>query len=59
MSKAPCRTKVSFDSPEEGAALSLPGTNIYRCPQCNKYHASSRGKSDKKKKREWLYRKRR
>lgn len=55
MNKAACKTKRSYDSAEEAMALSLPGTDIYFCPACGKFHSTSKQLSPKQKKRQKLY----
>jgi hypothetical protein len=51
MSKPSCRDKRAYGSREEAEALAMPGTDIYLCPRCANYHATSKLTAAKNRKR--------
>lgn len=55
MSKAACRSKRAYESREEAEALSLPGTEIYLCPSCGNFHATSKRSGQKQRERQKRY----
>ncbi len=55
MAKPSCKDKRSYNSHEEATALALPGTNIYLCPRCGKFHSTSKQSGAKSRERRKRY----
>jgi hypothetical protein len=57
MAKPSCKEKekAAYHLREEAEALSLPGTDIYLCPRCGKFHSTSKQSSKKQNDRRRRY----